>query len=194
MGLAILVLGLAIFIGGHAVTMRRGIRERLIERLGIVPYKIVYSLVAAAGLFLIGWGFVRYRASGMITVWSPPHGMRHATIVLMWLSLVCVAAAYSPGHIKKTLKHPMLVGVKLWAFAHLLTKGDLGSMVLFGSILAWAVVDRVSLKHRTDPGAPPIPIGGLKNDVVALVAGTLLYLAIAFVFHPVFIGVPVFGV
>jgi uncharacterized membrane protein len=86
----------------------------------------------------------------------------------------------------------MLVGVKLWAFAHLLANGDLGSIVLFGSILAWAVVDRISLKRRTDPGAPPIPIGGWKNDLIAVIAGTLVYLALGFVFHPLVIGVPAF--
>jgi uncharacterized membrane protein len=118
--------------------------------------------------------------------------MRHVTVAMMWPSIVCFAAAYSPGHIKKTLKHPMLVGVKLWAFAHLLANGDLGSIVLFGAILAWAVVDRISLKRRTDPGGPPIPVGGWKNDVVAVIAGTLVYLALGFVFHPLVIGVPAF--
>ena len=87
----------------------------------------------------------------------------------------------------------MLVGVKLWALAHLLANGDLGSILLFGGILAWAVFDRISLKRRTDPGAPPIPIGGWRNDVVAVVVGTLVYLALAFVFHPLVIGVPAFG-
>jgi len=110
----------------------------------------------------------------------------------MWPAFVLVAAAYIPGQIKKTLKHPMLAGVKLWAFAHLLSNGDLGGIVLFGGILGWAVYDRVSLKRRTDPGAPKIPVGGWKNDAVAIVVGTLLYLAVGFVFHPL-AGVPVFG-
>src|SRR5207253_522700 len=82
--------------------------------------------------------------------------------------------------------------VKLWAFAHLLSNGDLGGIVLFGSILGWAVYDRISLKRRVDPGAPPIPMGGWKNDAVAVVVGTLIYLAVGFVFHPL-AGVPVFG-
>jgi uncharacterized membrane protein len=83
--------------------------------------------------------------------------------------------------------------VKLWALAHLLSNGDLGAIVLFGSILGWAVYDRISLKRRTDPGAPNIPIGGWKNDVIAVVVGTLVYLALGFVFHPVVMGIPVFG-
>lgn len=192
MGLAVLILGLIVFIGSHALTMARGARATLIKRIGEVPYKIVYSLVAILGIVLIVWGYGEYRASGWVQIWNPPAFMRHVTVVLMWPSIICIAAAYSPGNIKKKLKHPMLVGVKLWAFAHLLVNGDLGSIVLFGSILAWAVVDRISLKRRADPGAPPIPVGGWRNDLVAVVAGTLVYLALGFVFHPLVIGVPAF--
>jgi uncharacterized membrane protein len=192
MGLAVVVLGLVVFIGGHALTMTRGARAACVGRIGEVPYKILYSLVSLLGIVLIAWGYGQYRATGWIDVWHPPAFMRHVAVALMWPSIVCVAAAYSPGHIKTKLKHPMLVGVKLWAFAHLLVNGDLGSIVLFGSILAWAVVDRISLKRRTDPGAPPIPIGGWKNDVVAVIAGTLVYLALGFLFHPLVIGVPAF--
>src|SRR6201999_3331606 len=93
-----------------------------------------------------------------------------------------IVAAYSPGRIKATLKHPMLVGVKTWAAAHLISNGDLGSMVLFGSILGWAVFDRISLKHRTDPGGPPIPIGGMRQDIIAVAGGTVLYLLLGFLF------------
>ena len=192
MGLAVLILGLIVFTGSHALTMARGARAAFVARLGEVPYKIIYSLVAILGIALIAWGYGQYRATGWIDIWHPPAFMRHVTVALMWPSIVFVAAAYSPGHIKKRLKHPMLVGVKLWAFAHLLANGDLGSIVLFGSILAWAVVDRISLKRRTDQGGPPIPIGGWKNDVVAVIAGTLVYLALGFVFHPLVIGVPAF--
>jgi uncharacterized membrane protein len=87
----------------------------------------------------------------------------------------------------------MLVGVKTWAVAHLISNGDLGSIVLFGSFLVWAVYDRITLKRRTDPGAPPFPVGGHRNDVIALVLGTLLYLALGLVFHPLVVGIPVFG-
>jgi uncharacterized membrane protein len=85
----------------------------------------------------------------------------------------------------------MLSGVKLWAVAHLLANGDLGSIILFGSILGWAVYDRISLKARGDAGAPPIPVGGIGNDVLAVVIGVVAYVALAFAFHPVVIGVPV---
>jgi len=104
-----------------------------------------------------------------------------------------VAASYVRGRIYTAVKHPMLTGVKLWAAAHLLANGDLGSIILFGSFLAWAVYDRISLKHRADPGAPPIPVGGTGNDLIAVAVGIVAYLALAFAFHPVVIGVPVVG-
>ena len=192
MGLAILILGLATFIGAHVFVSLRDERAKLIARFGELPYKGLFSLVSIVGLVLIVYGFALYRRTGLVPVWSPPDFLRHVSEALMWPAFVFVAAAYIPGNIKRALKHPMLVGVKLWAFAHLLSNGDLGGIVLFGSILGWAVYDRISLKRRTDPGAPPIPMGDWKNDTVAAVVGTLIYLAVGFVFHPL-AGVPVFG-
>ena len=192
MGLAVLVLGLVVFIGTHVFVTYRDHRAALIKWIGEWPYKGLFSVVSIVGVALIAWGFARYRATGWIDVWYPPAWTRHVTVALMWPAIICVTAAYFPGDIKRRLKHPMLVGVKLWAFAHLLTNGDLGSIVLFGSILAWAVYDRISLKHRTDPGSPPIPIGGRTNDIIAIIVGTILYVALGLVFHPLVIGVPAF--
>src|SRR5215813_9457921 len=193
MGLAIMIVGLAVFLLPHVFTTRRDNRSAVIALIGEGPYKGLYSLVAIIGVILIGWGFARYRANEWIDVWYPPAWTRHVTVALTWPAIIFIVAAYIPGNIKRRLKHPMLVGVKLWAFAHLLSNGDLGSIVLFGAILAWAVFDRITLKRRTDPGAPSIPIGGWGNDVAAIVVGTLVYLALGFVFHPLVIGVPVFG-
>ncbi len=193
MGLAILLIGLAVFAGSHAFVTRRAARADLIKRMGEGPYKAVFSLVSALGIVLIVWGFAIYRASGFIEIWSPPTWTRHLALVLMWPATVLIVAAYIPGEIKRRLKHPMLAGVKLWAVAHLIANGDLGSIALFGGILAWAVYDRISLKRRTDAGGPPIPIGGWGNDLMAIIVGTLVYLALTFVFHPLVIGVPAFS-
>ena len=193
MGLAILVLGLVAFLGAHVFVTLRAPRAALIERIGEGTYKGLMSLVLLAGLILIGYGFGQYRATGWIDVWSPRPWTYYVTQLLMWPASICVVAAYSRGNIWRALKHPMLVGVKTWAIAHLISNGDLGSIVLFGSFLAWAAYDRITLKRRSDPGAPPIPIGGHRNDMIALVAGTILYLALGFVFHPIVVGVAVFG-
>jgi uncharacterized membrane protein len=188
-----MLIGLVLFLGALVFVTLRGPRAAVIARIGEWPYKGLMSLVALVGLVLIGYGFGQYRADDWIEVWSPPRWTHYVTEVLMWPASIFVVAAYSRGEIWRALKHPMLVGVKTWAVAHLISNGDLGSIVLFGSFLAWAVYDRITLKRRSDPGAPPIPVGGRRNDIIALGVGTLFYLALGLIFHPLVVGVPVFG-
>lgn len=188
-----MILGLVLLLGGHTVTTRRDLRGQLIASAGEGGYKIAYSLVSLLGLVLIVWGFAHYRSTGWIEIWSPPKAMKHINLALMLPAVILVVAAYIRGRIYTAVKHPMLAGVKLWAFGHLLANGDLGGIILFGSFLVWAVYDRISLKRRSDAGAPPIPVGGVGNDLIAVVVGVVAYLALAFVFHPVVIGVPVMG-
>ena len=194
MGLLVIILGLVLFFGVHTLTTQRGLRARVIATSGEGGYKIGYALVSLLGLVLIVWGFAHYRATGMWELWTPTKALKHLTEALMLPAVILVAAAYIRGRIYTAVKHPMLSGVKLWAAAHLLANGDLGSIILFGSFLGWAVFDRISLKRRTDAGAPPIPIGGPANDLIAVAVGIVAYLALAFAFHPVVIGVPVVGV
>jgi uncharacterized membrane protein len=194
MGLSIMIAGLVLFLGIHTLTMMRDARARVIARLGEGGYKIFYALVSVAGLALIAWGFSLYRQFEWVNVWYPPVWIRHIALALMLPAVILVVASYVRGRIFTTLKHPMLTGVKLWAVLHLMANGDLGSIILFGSVLAWAVLDRISLKRRTDAGAPPIPVGGVTNDLIAVGVGIVVYLALVFVFHPLVIGVPVVGV
>jgi uncharacterized membrane protein len=193
MGLAILILGLIVFLAPHSLTAFRAARQRVVDRIGLAAYKAIYSSVSVIGVALIVYGFGLYRSAGWIDVWQPPSWTRHVTVALMWPSIILIVAAYVPGNVKRTLKHPMLAGVKLWALAHLISNGDLGSIVLFGAILVWAAFDRITLKRRADPGAPPIPLGGPRNDLIAIVIGTALYLALGLWFHPLAIGVYAFG-
>src|SRR6266852_5638288 len=186
MGLLVMILGLVLFFGVHTLTTQRELRASVIASRGEGGYKIGYALVSVAGLALIVWGFAHYRATGWIDVWYPPTVLKHITVALMLPAVILVVAAYIRGRIYTTLKHPMLAGVKLWAAAHLLANGDLGS------IMGWAVFDRISLKRRADAGAPPIPVGGPANDLIAVAVGIVAYLALGFAFHPVVIGVPVF--
>jgi len=194
MGLLVMILGLVLFLGVHTLTTQRELRAGFVASMGEGGYKIAYTLASVAGLALVTWGFANYRATGWIDVWSPPTAFKHITVALMLPAIILVVASYIRGRIYTTLKHPMLAGVKLWAAAHLLANGDLGSIILFGSFLAWAVFDRISLKRRPDAGGPPIPVGGPGNDLIAIAVGVVAYLALAFAFHPVVIGVPVVGV
>ena len=99
-------------------------------------------------------------------------------LVLLWFALVALAATYAPpSRIKSILRHPMLVAVKAWALSHLLVNGDLGSLLLFGSLLAWAIYDRIAVKRRGDAGAPVVESFG-RNDVIVVVIGTVAYVAI----------------
>jgi uncharacterized membrane protein len=192
-GLAILMAGLVLFIGAHVFVTMRDQRAALIGRIGEWPYKGVLALVSVIGLILIGYGFGEYRATDWIDVWYPPRWTYYITQFLMWPASIFVVAAYIRGNIWRTLKHPMLVGVKTWAVAHLISNGDLGSILLFGSFLVWAGYDRMTLKYRGDAGAPTIPAGGHRNDIIALVVGTALYVLLGLVFHPLVVGRAVFG-
>ena len=191
--MALLILGLVLFLGTHAFTLAREPRAALVARLGEGPYKGLYSVLSIAGVVLIAIGFGRYRAAGYIPVWEPPVWTRHLALLLVWPALVMFVAPYFPGRIKRTLKHPMLAGVKIWALAHLLANGDLGSILLFGFILAWAVAARISVKRRdvaAQHGGTAAP-AGWRNDILAVVIGTAIYLAFVFWLHPWLIGVPV---
>ncbi len=195
MGLAILILGLIVFLGAHTFVTARAMRAAAMARLGKF-YWLLFALASVGGVALIAWGFGLYRRTGWIDVWYPPQALRHVTIGLMLISVILVVAAYLPGHIKQWTKHPMLAGVKIWAFAHLLSNGDLGSIVLFGSFLAWAVYARIAVKRREAAGEITNIRGvdrSWTNDAIAVVLGICIYLALGYTFHPALIGVPVFG-
>ena len=118
--------------------------------------------------------------------------MRHVTVGLMLLASILLAAWVIPSHIKTRAKHPLILAVKTWALAHLLSNGDLGSIILFGSLLAWAVYAFINAKHRKDVALPAAP-AGWRNDLFVIIGGIALYLALGFLFHPYVIGVSVFG-
>ncbi len=191
--MSILILGLVVFLGVHSVgIVAPAGRDRLAARLGELPWKGLYSVVSLLGFLLIVWGYGLARHDP-VPLYSPPTWTKHLTLLLMVPVFPLLLAAYLPGRIQAAVKHPMLAAVKLWAFAHLLANGNLADLVLFGSFLAWAVADRISLKHRRPlpvPGAPP----GKANDLIAVVGGLLLYGAFVMGLHTWLIGVSPLGV
>ena len=192
MGLLILVVGLVVFFSTHVFITFRGARAGVIEKLGQYGYRALFALVSTVGLALIVWGYGQYRAHEFIQVWVPPAFMRHITVGLMLFAVIFITAAFIPSHIKAKVKHPMLASVKTWALAHLLSNGDLGSILLFGGFLAWGVYARIAAKRRGDLGTTTAPEGWI-NDVLVVVIGIVVYLALGYAFHPMIIGVPVFG-
>ncbi|MEM5584165.1 MULTISPECIES: NnrU family protein [unclassified Roseibium] len=190
--MALLIAGLVLFLGIHAVPIFSSRRAALISRLGENGYKGLFALVSAVGLGLIIYGYGLARAEGPLLVYDPPFWLRHVTMLLMVPVFIFLVAAYVPSRISRTLKHPMLVAVKLWAFAHLLANGDLASVLLFGGFLAWAVADRISLKRR-GPGAGLIAAAkdpGKFSDVVVILIGLVLYALFVWKLHAWLIGVP----
>lgn len=191
-----LLLGLVLFLGVHSLSIVSvGTRDAWVRRLGENAFKGLYSLLAAAGLALIIWGYGQARQDPVV-LYAMPGGFRHLAALLMLPVFVLLLAAYLPGRIKTAAKHPMLLAVKLWALSHLLaqsvTGGTLADVCLFGGFLVWAVADRVSLKRRTARVVPALPASGL-NDAIALLGGLALYALFVFWAHAWLFGVRPFG-
>jgi uncharacterized membrane protein len=193
MGLAILILGLVVFLISHVFVTFRDARATLIARLGRVGYHGLFAVVSLIGLALIVWGYADYRAYEWIAVWSPPAFLRHVTIGLMLIASILFMATPIPSHIRTWVKYPMLASIKIWAFAHLLINGDLGSILLFGTFLASAVYARIAAKRRGDAGPRKAP-AGWRRDLIVVGAGIVLFLVLGLAFHPYVIRVPVLGV
>ncbi len=192
----LLILGLVLFLGVHSVSIvSPDGRHRLVKQLGEGPWKGLYSLVSLAGfaLIVVGYGAAR---EAPVVLYTLPNGLRHLAAVLMLPVFVLLLAAYLPGRIQRAAKHPMLLAVKLWALAHLLANGTLADVLLFGGFLAWAVVDRISVKKRAAAGllrpGPVLP-GSKANDAIALVGGLAIYVLFVVWAHAWLIGVRPFG-
>ncbi len=179
--MALLVLGLVIFLGVHLLRATApGWRDAMIARLGEGPYKGLYSFVAVLGLALIVWGFPLAASDGR-SLYFPAQGLRHVTEALMLPALVlAVASGLPPGHIRRFVRHPLLIATILWSVGHLLVNGELAAVVLFGSFLAWALIDLAAQRDR--PAAPPVP-PRLAYDGLAIVVGLVLYAALVWRLH-----------
>lgn len=190
----LLIAGLIVFLGVHSVRMvAPDWRHRMRTRLGKGPWKGLYSLLSLAGLAMIAWGFDLARDQPVI-LWTPPTGLRHAASLLTLLAFVLLAAAYVPGNaIKARLHHPMVLGVKSWALAHLLATGMLVHLVLFGSFLVWAVFNFSSSRRRDRREGVQYPPGRLAATAVTAVLGIAAWAAFAFGLHGLLIGIKPLG-
>ncbi len=184
--MTLLIVGIAVFLGLHLLPTASGWRDRLVSRLGQNGYRALFSLVSIAGFVLLVYGFA---TAPVIQLWSPPDWTRWVAIVLMLPAFIFLVAAYVPGQIKARLKHPFLAAIKTWALAHLIANGDLASIILFGSFLAYAAYDRVTLKSRQPTSLIGVAATGpARNDVIAVVVGTVLYAVFLVWLHPLLIG------
>jgi len=188
--MTLFLLGLAIFFGIHlySATRSRHAEYDLKKRLGYGLFMSGYSLISLIGFGLMIYGFGATRGLGVLYV--PPVWMQHINFALTVPAMVLLVASQLPvGVIMKMTKHPMLLAVKLWAFGHLLANGELNSVILFGSFLAFAVFDRIMVKRRGDEGPGPDAVVNPTMDLIALAVGLGIWASIAFWLHPVLFGV-----
>ena len=187
-----LIVGLTLFFLVHLVPTMPELRRGLTGRFGATGYKVAFSLISAAALILIvlGYGKLQAAPGKNPELWIAPLWLRHVALGLMLPAFVLLAAAYVPSRIRTAVRHPMLAAVKTWAFAHLLANGDLASLLLFGSFLAYAVYDRISVRRRAAAGPLGESKGGIGNDALVVGVGTGLYLFMLLFGHAWLIGVP----
>ena len=189
--MTLLVLGLVLFLGVHSVSIvAEGFRNRM-SAANPALWKIGYAVVSIVGIVLIVNGYSASRADP-VSLWVPPAWTSHITALLMVPVFTLFIAPYLPGRISRAAKHPQLVAVKLWAVAHLIANGTLADLLLFGSFLAWAVVDRISLKRRVPRPIPGAPESGM-NDIIAVIVGLALYVLFVVWAHRALFGVAPFG-
>lgn len=183
--MTVLALGLALFIGIHLLPSIPPLRTSLRTHLGARRYRALFSVLALVGLVLIVIGFGRAEFKPL---WNPPAWGQRAALLLMFPALILFPAANMPSNIKRFTRHPMLWGTTLWALAHLLANGDLASLVLFGSLGAYALFDMVSATLR---GAALSKVRQpLSKDLIVIAAGTTVYVALLFL-HPFLFGAQV---
>ncbi|MBN9247506.1 MAG: NnrU family protein [Hyphomicrobium sp.] len=185
----VLIVGLILFLGVHLVPTQPELRDGLKTRIGEGPYKILFSLLSLAGLVVIVLGYhkLQLHPGKNPILWEPPVWTRHIAVALMLPAIILLVASLIPSRIRTATRNPLLIAIKIWALAHLLANGDLGALLLFGSFLAFAVYDRISVKKR-GLLPPPAPASAL-NDVIVVVVGLALYAWLLLGGHQWLIGV-----
>ena len=189
--MTLLLLGLVLFLGIHSVRIVADDRRtRFIAARGPMTWKGLYSVIAIAGFVLICVGFGQARQQPVL-LWSPPRWTHDLAAALTLLAFILVTAAYVPGNgIKVRVQEPMILGVKCWAAAHLLANGTLADVVLFGSFLAWSVLDfRAARQRRRAGNAPAIAPAKRGRSAITVVVGVLAWMLFAFHLHKLLIGV-----
>lgn len=187
---SLLTIGLLLFFGAHSISIiNEPWRDQVVARIGRERWRAIYSLLAIAGLACIVWGYGAARPEATV-LYVPPAWLRSVAMVGMVFVFPMFLASILPGRISAALKHPLLVATKLWAMLHLLTNGSTADLLLFGSFLTWAVIDRISFKRRTQRQIPAVPPGRW-NDLIAVVIGVVIYIVLIAGGHIWLTGMPV---
>lgn len=193
--MSLLVLGLALLLGAHSTRIiAEARRAAVIARIGTLPWKALVGVVSIVGLVLIVHGYAAARAAPVVLWPTPGPAVRHIAALLTLVAFVLVVAAYVPrNHLKRALHHPMVLGVKLWAFAHLLANNTLADLVLFGTVLAWAVLDYRAARQRDRASGVEGATGLVTSTLLTVAVGVGAWAVFALVLHAQWIGVAPFG-
>ena len=189
-----LILGLVLFLGVHSVHLfAPDFRQQMIDKLGEGPWKGIYTLISLVGFVLLIWGYGQARATPE-WIWIAPGWTRHLSALLMIPSFILLTAAYVPGSLMKAkLGHPMVLGTKTWAFAHLISNGTLADILLFGGFLVWAIFYYAITRRRERREGVTRTAVGASRDAIAVVVGLVFYVVFALFLHGWLIGVRPFG-
>jgi uncharacterized membrane protein len=193
--MTLLLIGLVVFLGVHSVRIvADGWRSAQIARRGERAWKGLYALLSLVGFVLIVYGYGAARQQPVVLWGPPPPALRHVAALLVLVAFVLLAAAYAPRNaIKARLHHPRILGVKLWAFAHLLANNTLADVLLFGAFLLWAIADFASARRRDRAAGTVYPPGTVSGTLGAVAAGVVLYAVFALWAHAWLFGVRPFG-
>ena len=192
--MGVLILGLVLFLGAHSARIvAEGWRARVIAQRGENAWKGLYSLVSLIGLVLLVWGYGLARQQPVV-LWVPPVATRHVAALLMLVSFILLTAVYVPRNgIKAWLHHPMVLGVKVWAAAHLLSNGNLADVVLFGAFLLWSALSFRAARARDRAAGTVYAPGTASATVITIVVGTVAWVVFTLWLHVLLIGVRPFG-
>lgn len=192
--MAILILGLIIFLGAHCVRLVvPSWRDAQVARFGEQRWKGLFAVTSLIGFALIVWGYGLARRTPTV-LWAPPIGARHLTALLVAIAFVLIAAAYVPGNrIKRAIGHPMMAGAAIWALGHLLANGTLNAVVLFAAFLIWGTVGTLVFRRRDRLARVQYPVGTVSGDVKVVIVGLIAWAVFAFALHRWLIGVSPLG-
>ena len=190
-----LILGLVLFLGIHSVrVVADGRRSAFIAKRGANAWKGLYTLLSLAGFALLVWGYGLARQQPTVLWATPPVWTRHVAALLTLIAFVLVTAAYVPGNsIKARLHHPMTLGIKVWAFAHLIANNTLADLLLFGGFLVWSIAVFAAARRRDRANAVTYAPGSASRSVVVVVIGVVAWIVFALWLHGWLIGVRPFG-
>lgn len=191
--MTLLIIGLIIFLGSHSCRIfAESWRNQMIDRLGEVKWKGLYTIVSLIGLVIVVIGYGQARQNPVV-LWQPATYLLHIAVLLNLVAFIFLAGS-SPSNnaIRLKLKHPMILGVKVWALAHLLANGTLADLILFGSFLLWAVLDFRSARKRPVHMAEKAAVS-TKATIVVVVSGIAVWAVFVFGLHQYLFGVSPLG-